>query len=159
MRAIARIFFCSFLNGLYSQSVSKRTPGIVTAIPIGPPLGDGSKSIGSSQMLRVITSHTVDILTFKLENRLTGERAEQVRTLVTRSKTEMRLVVDITELMFVDALGEEVLSFLKRFGAHFLAETAYSLDVCERLHLPLEPKQGSGTPSTGPNGNSRPLGH
>lgn len=110
-------------------------------------------------MLRVTTSHTVDILTFKLEGRLTGERAEQVRTLVTRSNAEMRLIVDITELMFVDALGEEVLSFLKRLGAQFLAETAYSLDVCERVHLPLVPKQASGTLSTRPNGNSRPLGH
>ena len=110
-------------------------------------------------MLRVITSQTVDILTFKLEGRLTGERAEQVRTLVSRSNAEMRLIVDITELMFVDALGEEVLSFLKRLGAQFLAQTAYSLDVCERLHLPLVPGQGSGTLSAAPNGNSRPLGH
>jgi len=110
-------------------------------------------------MLRVITSHTVDILTFKLEGRLTGERAEQVRTLVTRSNAEMRLIVDITELMFVDALGEEVLAFLKRLGATFLAQTAYSLDVCERLRLPLVPNQGSGTLSAGPNGNSRPLRH
>ena len=110
-------------------------------------------------MLRVITIQTVDILTIKLEGRLTGERAEEVRTLVTRSNTEMRLVVDITELLFVDGFGEEVLSLLKRLGAQFLAETAYSLDVCERLHLPLEPKQSSGAPSTGPKGNSRPLGH
>jgi hypothetical protein len=110
-------------------------------------------------MLRVITTQTVDILTIKLEGRLTGERAEQVRTLVIRSNTEMRLVVDITELMFVDTLGEEVLSFLKRLGAQFLAQTAYSLDVCERLHLPLVPKQASGTLSAGPNGNSRPIGH
>jgi hypothetical protein len=108
-------------------------------------------------MLRVITTHRVEILTFKLEGRLTGERAEQVRALVTRSNTEMGVVVDITELLFVDALGEEVLSFLKRLGAQFLAETAYSLDVCERLNLPLVPKQGSGPPSVGPNGNSRPL--
>ena len=102
-------------------------------------------------MLRVITSHTVDTLTFKLEGRLTGQQAEQVRTLITRSSTEMRLVVDMTELMFVDAVGEEVLSFLKRLGAQFLTETAYSLDVCERLHLPLMHKQGSGTFSAGPN--------
>ena len=88
-------------------------------------------------MLRVITTQTVDILTLKLEGRLTGERAGQVRMLVTRSNIKNRFVVDITELMFVDALGEEVLSFLKRLGAQFLAETAYSLDVCERLHLPL----------------------
>ena len=110
-------------------------------------------------MLRVITIQTVDMLTIRLEGRLTGERAEQVRTLVTRSNAEMRLIVDITELMFVDALGEEVLAFLKRLGATFLAQTAYSLDVCERLHLPLVPKQSSGTLSAGPNGNSRPLGH
>src|SRR5580692_13001 len=108
-------------------------------------------------MLRVITIQTVDILTFKLEGRLTGERAEQVRTLVTRSNTEMRFLVDITELMFVDSLGEEVLSFLKRFGAQFLAETAYSLDVCEHLHLPLVPKQSAGTLSAGSNRNSGPL--
>jgi hypothetical protein len=94
-------------------------------------------------------------MTFKLEGRLTGERAEQVRTFVSRSNTEMRLVVDITELMIVDALGEEVLSFFKRLGAQFLAETAYSLDVCERLQLPLVLKQGS----NGPNGKSRPLGY
>jgi hypothetical protein len=112
-------------------------------------------------MLRVITSHTVDILTsFKLEGRLTGEGAEQVRTLVTRNNTKTRFIIDITELMFVDALGEQVLSFLKRLGAQFLAETAYSLDLCERLHLPLVPKPGSeGTLSAGPNGNSRPLKH
>jgi len=101
-------------------------------------------------MLRVITIQTVYILTIKLEGRLTGELAEQVRTLVTRSNTEMRLVVDITELLFVDGFGEEVLSLLKRFGAQFLAETAYSLDVCERLHLPLVPKQGLGALSAGP---------
>jgi hypothetical protein len=105
-------------------------------------------------MLRVITIQTVDILTIKLEGRLTGERAEQVRTLVTRS-TEMRFIVDITELMFVDALGEEVLSFLKRLGAQFLAQTAYSLDVCERLHLPLVPKQCADTLSAGPSDNAR----
>jgi len=110
-------------------------------------------------MLRVITSQTVDILTFKLEGRLIGERAEQVRTLVTRSNTEMRLVVDMTELMFVDAVGEEALSFLKRLGAQFLAKTAYSMDVCERLHLPLVPKQDSGTLSADSNGNSGPRRH
>jgi hypothetical protein len=101
-------------------------------------------------MLRVITNQTDDILIFKLEGRLIGERAEQVRALVTRSDAEMRLVVDITELMFIDAVGEEVLSLLKRLGAEFLAETAYSLDVCERLHLPMLPKQGSGTLSAAP---------
>jgi hypothetical protein len=39
--------------------------------------------------------------------------------------------------MFIDAIGEEVLLFVKRLGAQFVAETAYSRDVCERLQLPL----------------------
>jgi hypothetical protein len=87
-------------------------------------------------MLRVETKLSVDTLTFKLEGRLTGEGAEHVRTLVTRSG-EMRLVIDLTEVMYIDAVGEQVLSLLHRLGARFIAETAYSLDICDRLHLPL----------------------
>jgi hypothetical protein len=77
-------------------------------------------------MLRVETKLSVDTLTFKLEGRLTGEGAEHVRTLVTRSG-EMRLVIDLTEVMYIDAVGEQVLSLLHRLGARFIAETAYSL--------------------------------
>jgi anti-anti-sigma regulatory factor len=88
-------------------------------------------------MLRVETQESVDALIFRLEGRFTGEGAEHVRTLVARSDNEMRLVIDLTEVLFIDALGEAVLSFLKRLGAQFVAETSYSRDVCERLHLPL----------------------
>src|SRR5271166_5135069 len=94
-------------------------------------------------MLRVGTEESVDALIFRLEGRFTGEGAEQVRTLVTRCNNEMRLVVDLTEVLFIDALGEGVLSFLKRLGAQFVAETSYSRDVCERLHLPLVGKDKS----------------
>ena len=88
-------------------------------------------------MLRVKMQESVDVLTFKLEGRLTGEQAEHVRTLVTRCDPEMQLVFDVTEVMFIDAVGEEVLSLVKRLGAQFIAETSYALDVCERLCLPL----------------------
>jgi hypothetical protein len=40
-------------------------------------------------------------------------------------------------LILIDSVGEQALSFLKSLGGEFLAETAYSLDVCERLLLPL----------------------
>jgi len=49
----------------------------------------------------------------------------------------MRLVVDLTDVTFIDSVGEEVLSFFGRFGAEFAASTSYALDVCERLHLRL----------------------
>src|SRR5208337_3038530 len=92
-------------------------------------------------MLRVGTEESVDALIFRLEGRFTGEGAEHVRTLVTRCDNEMRLVIDLTEVLFIDTLGEGVLSFLKRLGAQFVAETSYSRDICERLHLPLVPQE------------------
>jgi anti-anti-sigma regulatory factor len=92
-------------------------------------------------MLRVETQKSESALTLKLEGRFSGEGAEHIRTLVTRCHSERGLVVDLTEVMFIDAVGEEVLSFLKRLGAQFEAETAYSRDVCERLHLPLVHKE------------------
>jgi hypothetical protein len=107
-------------------------------------------------MLRVETKLSVDTLTFQLEGRLTGEGAEQVRTLVTRCDGETRLVIDLTEVMYIDAVGEQVLSFLHRLGARFIAETAYSLDICDRLHLPLARNGKSGTLALGgSNGKGR----
>src|SRR5579859_7470887 len=73
----------------------------------------------------------------KLEGRLTGADAEHTRALMSRSYAGPRMVVDVTEVTFVDSVGEAVLSLLGRLGAEFVAETAYSSDVCERLQLPL----------------------
>ena len=100
-------------------------------------------------MLRVETQESVDALIFRLEGRFTGEGAEHVRTLVARSDNEMRLVIDLTEVLFIDALGEGVLSFLKRLGAQFVAETSYSRDVCERLQLPFIGKHKTEQASAG----------
>jgi STAS domain-containing protein len=88
-------------------------------------------------MLRVQTQELDGALICRLEGRFTCEGAEEVRTLVTRCDSKLELVVDLTDVMFIDAIGEEVLLFLKRLGAQFVAETSYSRDVCERLHLPL----------------------
>lgn len=88
-------------------------------------------------MLRVETQQLDGAMICRLEGRFTGEGAEQVRTLVTRCNTNLELVVDLTEIMFIDIIGEEVLSFVKKLGAQFIAETSYSRHICERLKLPL----------------------
>src|SRR5271166_4941668 len=88
-------------------------------------------------MLRVQKQELDGALICRLEGRFTGKGAEEVRTLVTRCDSKVELVVDLTEVMFIDAIGEEVLLFVKRLGAQFVAETSYSRDVCERLELPL----------------------
>jgi hypothetical protein len=107
-------------------------------------------------MLRVQTQELDGALICRLEGRFTGKGAEEVRTLVTRCDNTVELVVDLTEVMFIDAIGEEVLLFVKRLGAQFVAETAYSRDVCERLQLPLVGKNKSNTHVPGnSNGNGR----
>jgi len=75
----------------------------------------------------------------KLEGRLTAVDAEHIQSLIMRAAQVLAntLMVDLTEVTFVDSVGETVLSFLGRLGAEFVAETAYSLDVCERLGLRL----------------------
>jgi hypothetical protein len=88
-------------------------------------------------MLRVETKQSDGALICRLEGRFTGAGAEHVRTLVTNCDSKLTLVVDLTEVLFIDAIGEEVLTFVKRLGARFVADTSYSRDVCERLHLPL----------------------
>jgi hypothetical protein len=88
-------------------------------------------------MLRVETQQLDGALICRLEGRFTGEGAEEVRRLITRCDSELKLVVDLTDVMFIDAIGEQVLLFVKRLGAQFVAETSYSRDVCERLQLPF----------------------
>jgi anti-anti-sigma factor len=88
-------------------------------------------------MLRVQTQQSDAALICRLEGRFTGDGAEEVRRLVTRCDSQLELIVDLTDVMFIDTTGEEVLLFVKRLGAQFVAETSYSRDVCERLELPF----------------------
>ena len=92
-------------------------------------------------MLRIETEELDGALICRLEGRFVGEGAEQVRALVARCDSKLQLVVDLTEILFIDAIGEDVLSFVKKLDAQFIAETSYSRDICERLNLPLVRKQ------------------
>jgi len=86
-------------------------------------------------MLRFEIRHSEETSHIILQGRLTGDDAEHVRTHVTRSPVSTKLVVDLSEVVFIDSLGEEVLSFLGRFGAVFVAPNSYALNACERLNL------------------------
>ena len=94
-------------------------------------------------MLRVEICDSAQSLILKLEGRFTGSDAEHTRTLTTRLAAREKLLVDLTEVEFVDATGEQVLSFLGRFGADFVAPNSYVLDVCERLNLRVAPNGSS----------------
>jgi hypothetical protein len=94
-------------------------------------------------MLRVEIRDSADALILKLEGRFTAADAEHTRTLTTRLAARENLLVDLTEVVFIDAVGEEVLSFLGHFGAEFVAPNSYLLDVCERLNLRVAPNGSS----------------
>ena len=94
-------------------------------------------------MLRVEIHDSAETLILRLEGRFTGSDAEHTRTLTARLAAREKVLVDLTEVVFVDAAGEEVLSFLGRLGAEFVAPNSYVLDVCERLNLRVAPNASS----------------
>ena len=97
-------------------------------------------------MLRVEYHDVGNTATMRLEGRLVGPFAKDARDLVTRCKIPLRLVVNLSEVTFVDVVGEEVLSWLARIGGEFVAENCYPLHVCERLHLPMASKGAGALP-------------
>jgi hypothetical protein len=97
-------------------------------------------------MLRVEFQDVGNNATMRLEGRFVGPFAKDTRDLVTRCKIPMRLIVNLSEVTFVDAVGEEVLLWLGRIGGEFVAENCYPLHVCERLHLPMARKRAGALP-------------
>jgi hypothetical protein len=94
-------------------------------------------------MLRAEMHDSENVLNLKLEGRFTGDDAENTRMLIARCCDGMKLVVDLTEVTFIDHVGESVLAFFGRFRAEFIAQTSYALDICERLSLCLSPSRTS----------------
>src|SRR5215471_17522496 len=78
--------------------------------------------------------------TLKMEGRLVGEWAEQARCLVTTDVVPKGLIVDLTEVSYVDPAGERLLSWLGSVGAVFAARGVYVTAICERLGLSPMPR-------------------
>jgi hypothetical protein len=73
--------------------------------------------------------------TLKMEGRLVGEWAEQAKCLITADIVPNGLIVDLTEVSYVDSAGERFLSWLGSVGAVFSAGGVYTIAVCERMGL------------------------
>ena len=93
-------------------------------------------------MLRVEFNHDSNGTLFvQLEGRLVGAYAEDARTTLARYQAPPTIVVDLSEVTFVDSLGEEVLLWLGRMGGEFVADNVYARSVCERLQLHISEKR------------------
>ncbi|MGC2448354.1 MAG: hypothetical protein WA477_11970, partial [Candidatus Sulfotelmatobacter sp.] len=74
--------------------------------------------------------------TLRLEGRLVADWAEQARSLVTTEVLPKGLIVDLTDVSYVDSAAEQLLKWLASVGAVFVAGSAYAFAVCNRLRLP-----------------------
>jgi hypothetical protein len=45
------------------------------------------------------------------------------------------LIVDLTEVSYIDSVGEQLLKWLASVGALFVAGNVYAIAVCDRLGL------------------------
>jgi hypothetical protein len=79
-----------------------------------------------------------DCLKVRMGGRFVRDFAEHARTLIRDSTLPSKVIVDLSEVNHVDAVGEEVLLWFRDMGVTFIAGSAYSHDVCERLRLPSE---------------------
>ena len=89
-------------------------------------------------MLRAEFNQRNNGLVLKLEGRLVSAWAVQVKSLVSRRFVRNGLLVDMSEVTYVDSVGEQLLLWVRDLHAKFVAETCYARDVCERLHLTLK---------------------
>ena len=74
--------------------------------------------------------------TLKLEGKLVADWAEQARWLVTKDILPKGLIVDLTEVSYVDSVGDRLLKWLASIGAVFISGSVYAFAVCDRLRLP-----------------------
>jgi len=77
----------------------------------------------------------------KLEGRLVGAWAVQVKSLLSRHFVSHGFLVDVSEVTYVDSVGEQLLVWLGDLRAKFVAETGYARNVCEKLQLDLQGKE------------------
>ena len=100
-------------------------------------------------MLRVEFHHDgAGALVVRLFGRVVGPYADDARIAIARFQLPPSIVVDLSEVSFIDSLGEQVLLWLARLGATFVADDVYTRWVCERLQLRIVEKRSGVTSAT-----------
>jgi hypothetical protein len=91
-------------------------------------------------MFRAQLNRLADGSFLKMEGRLVGEWAEEARSLLSHGPVPKGLIVDLTEVTYVDPVGEQVLTWLSSLGARFVARGVYAVATCKRLKLAIHSK-------------------
>ena len=86
-------------------------------------------------MFRAEIQWLADGPTLKMAGKLVGEWAEEARSLVTTDVVPKGLIVDLTDVSYIDSAGQRLLIWLGSVGAMFVATNVYAAAICERLGL------------------------
>lgn len=98
-------------------------------------------------MLRITLEEKQNTITAQMEGHFIGNYARDAFQLLLNQRQPTRLLVDLSRLTLIDTVGDDVLLCLGRIGVQFVADSAYAIDVCKRLHLPLAPEPASIPPA------------
>src|SRR5215831_12878560 len=79
-------------------------------------------------------------LIVRLFGRMIGPYAEDAREALAQRRLPASLVVDLSEVTFVDLFGEQILLWLGRLGARFVANSVYTRSICDCLQLRISDK-------------------
>jgi hypothetical protein len=99
--------------------------------------GEQDKALRGKGMFRAEIRSLANGPTLKLQGRLVGAWAEEARSLVTNDVVPKGLIVDLSDMTYLDATGEDLLNWLGSIGAKFMPTNVYAAGVCERLSLPV----------------------
>lgn len=70
-----------------------------------------------------------------MSGRLAEGCREELETFVGSHETVPNMVIDLSEVTYIDWAGEGVLCWLGQRGMRFTANNSYPLHICERLRL------------------------
>jgi anti-anti-sigma regulatory factor len=87
-------------------------------------------------MLMITEQRNVDALIFLLAGVLAGDWAAEFNRCwrnATRASTASRVIVDLTEVTFVDDLGRKALSLVMKEGAELIARDVLMKSIVEEI--------------------------
>jgi len=88
-------------------------------------------------MFRIELEEHSSGVTIRIEGRFVGNFAEEAKNVIARRDRHTTLTVNLSEVTFTDALGEQTLMWLRNLGARFVADSSYAPHLCECLGLSL----------------------
>ena len=86
-------------------------------------------------MFRITFDERPNGIAMRIEGRFAGHFADEARQLIALRTLPAEFHVHVSDITFVDSAGEDALIWLNTLGGKFVADSSYSLDLCERLHL------------------------